>query len=838
MYNGIGLQTPRGSGTNGYIQGNKFFVKPKSGKVVVDNAGKGFDAGQGTAGVTKKPNKEILEHDRKRQVELKLAVLEDKLVDQGYTQTEIAVKLAEARRNLETAATGEEATNGAAPLLVTDKKVSDTQTHQIAARKEKQMETLRAALGIGTSDADSQKKKNGHSNSGESGDGDELINSWTKGLNDDSKPHNKDAKDEKEGVTNSKIEGGTYGIDDLRSHENEDSKETRRGGDSSDTDRDEKHVKVIRKRHQKTNRRSDSQSDSDVDMSKRRHKSSSKDKRSRRDYKDDSDSEDGKYEKTHRRHDNKSRRHESDDSKPNHEKYERSRKRHDRKHRRQESDSSYCDEEYEETDRRHDDSDDVDSILDESSKRKTQKGKPRVKMERQDDSEYESERRSRGKNKRNKVERKRILQHTSHRREKGVSVLDDRNKIGKRCEKRARNNDVESDSDADEVRKHKKESIEEKSCRRRHDTDSDDDSDDDSDARDRKIKKFRTSGRHDTDEDDSSGNESDGSHERGSKTDSGSDSDDNKRGKREVIKSLVKRQSGRGSDLTSRGQQSGYGSNLKERGFRSAVVAGGYDDKSKEKGASRVDDDGLDMFRKLKELYKSKGDMMDGSQKVMNDKKKVDGRNQDEQPEAKSRSQTVEKEAYHIREQLKDPDKKSRSHGLKDEKKRDDYSSLSRYGRHEDDKIEHGGSTHSRDELLYRESRRRDRDYEGQQGDRRYNRNEDRRDRDYEGQQGDRRYNRNEDRRDRDYEGQQGDRRYNRNDDGITGKKHRRDDEIYGRNISKDEQLQQHESGRRGREGEEERGRGRGDRDTHVDSSKRVKYEDSRSGKGRRHDID
>ncbi|OAY66745.1 Serine/arginine repetitive matrix protein 2 [Ananas comosus] len=31
MYNGIGLQTPRGSGTNGYIQTNKFFVKPRTG---------------------------------------------------------------------------------------------------------------------------------------------------------------------------------------------------------------------------------------------------------------------------------------------------------------------------------------------------------------------------------------------------------------------------------------------------------------------------------------------------------------------------------------------------------------------------------------------------------------------------------------------------------------------------------------------------------------------------------------------------------------------------------------------------------------------------------------
>ena len=120
MYNGIGLQTPRGSGTNGYIQTNKFFVKPKSGKVAYDS-GKGFEGDQGTAGVTKKPNRDILEHDRKRQIQLKLVVLEDKLVDQGYTDAEISEKLEEARKTLEAAAASE-AGGGASAIVVSDKK--------------------------------------------------------------------------------------------------------------------------------------------------------------------------------------------------------------------------------------------------------------------------------------------------------------------------------------------------------------------------------------------------------------------------------------------------------------------------------------------------------------------------------------------------------------------------------------------------------------------------------------------------------------------------------------------------------------------------------------------
>ncbi|XP_010412675.1 PREDICTED: pre-mRNA-splicing factor CWC21-like [Camelina sativa] len=84
MYNGVGLQTARGSGMNG------------------------FEDDQFTVGVSKKHNKAILEHEHKRQIHLKLAILEDKLVDQGYSDAEIAQKLEEARVNLEVAAAANE----------------------------------------------------------------------------------------------------------------------------------------------------------------------------------------------------------------------------------------------------------------------------------------------------------------------------------------------------------------------------------------------------------------------------------------------------------------------------------------------------------------------------------------------------------------------------------------------------------------------------------------------------------------------------------------------------------------------------------------------------------
>ncbi|XP_007010627.2 PREDICTED: serine/arginine repetitive matrix protein 2 [Theobroma cacao] len=144
MYNGIGLTTPRGSGSNGYVQSNKFFVKPKTNRLT--DTTRPFEAGQGTAGLTtKKPDKDILEHDRKRQIELKLVILEDKLTEQRYTNSEIADKLVQARKALEAQ---DEEEGEVIPTPAHQKKVSDTQTHQVAVRKEKQMETLRAALGI------------------------------------------------------------------------------------------------------------------------------------------------------------------------------------------------------------------------------------------------------------------------------------------------------------------------------------------------------------------------------------------------------------------------------------------------------------------------------------------------------------------------------------------------------------------------------------------------------------------------------------------------------------------------------------------------------------------
>ncbi|XP_021729325.1 pre-mRNA-splicing factor CWC21-like [Chenopodium quinoa] len=121
MYNGIGLQTPRGSGTNGYVQTSKFLIRGKTSKVVVDrNLRFGPDQGMGCIG--KKANKEILEHDQKRQIELKVVILEDKLSEQGYNDADIVDKCEDFRHKLEAEASAMAEDGYGGGFIVSDKK--------------------------------------------------------------------------------------------------------------------------------------------------------------------------------------------------------------------------------------------------------------------------------------------------------------------------------------------------------------------------------------------------------------------------------------------------------------------------------------------------------------------------------------------------------------------------------------------------------------------------------------------------------------------------------------------------------------------------------------------
>ena len=65
MYNGIGLLTPRGSGTSGYVQTNKFNLRGPPQQKIQD-----LNKVQEKAPQHRKPDQGILDNNRKRDIEL------------------------------------------------------------------------------------------------------------------------------------------------------------------------------------------------------------------------------------------------------------------------------------------------------------------------------------------------------------------------------------------------------------------------------------------------------------------------------------------------------------------------------------------------------------------------------------------------------------------------------------------------------------------------------------------------------------------------------------------------------------------------------------------------
>lgn len=78
MSDNVGLPTPRGSGTSGYVQRNLAHMKPR------DYAAPYPKDTDTLRHRQRQPDKEILEHDRKREVEVKVFELRDQLEDDGY----------------------------------------------------------------------------------------------------------------------------------------------------------------------------------------------------------------------------------------------------------------------------------------------------------------------------------------------------------------------------------------------------------------------------------------------------------------------------------------------------------------------------------------------------------------------------------------------------------------------------------------------------------------------------------------------------------------------------------------------------------------------------------
>ena len=77
MSDNVGLSTPRGSGTSGYVQRNLAFQRPRD--TASPYTPRESDA---LRHKPRAPDQGLLEHDRKREVEVKVFELRDKLEEE------------------------------------------------------------------------------------------------------------------------------------------------------------------------------------------------------------------------------------------------------------------------------------------------------------------------------------------------------------------------------------------------------------------------------------------------------------------------------------------------------------------------------------------------------------------------------------------------------------------------------------------------------------------------------------------------------------------------------------------------------------------------------------
>ena len=139
MSSNVGLTTPRGSGTSGYVQRNLSHLKPR------DNYSpypQDYDSLQKHK--QRKPDQQILDHDRLREIEVKIFDLRDKLEEDGLDEEEIEIQTEALRRKLtEPAAVSKR--DGRAGVKG---QLKPHQVHELAAAKIEESEKLRKALGI------------------------------------------------------------------------------------------------------------------------------------------------------------------------------------------------------------------------------------------------------------------------------------------------------------------------------------------------------------------------------------------------------------------------------------------------------------------------------------------------------------------------------------------------------------------------------------------------------------------------------------------------------------------------------------------------------------------
>ncbi|CAE6526852.1 unnamed protein product [Rhizoctonia solani] len=131
MYNGIGLTTPRGSGTNGYVVRNLSQMRHRDGPQDMHK----FDQGPPKH---REPDVGILEHERLRKIEVRCLELQLALEDDNTAEEHIQEEVSKLREQLMTEMTK-------APISA--KNLKPTDTHGMALAKKEELSKMAQALG-------------------------------------------------------------------------------------------------------------------------------------------------------------------------------------------------------------------------------------------------------------------------------------------------------------------------------------------------------------------------------------------------------------------------------------------------------------------------------------------------------------------------------------------------------------------------------------------------------------------------------------------------------------------------------------------------------------------
>lgn len=138
MSSNVGLTTPRGSGTSGYVQRNLAHLRPR------DDKPYSKDSGSLPSHRARQPDREILDHERKRAIELRVFELRDRLEEEEVDEEEIEMQTEALRRKMTAQMQkGNVATDGR-----DGRGLKIHEVHQLAEAKIKQDERMRGALGI------------------------------------------------------------------------------------------------------------------------------------------------------------------------------------------------------------------------------------------------------------------------------------------------------------------------------------------------------------------------------------------------------------------------------------------------------------------------------------------------------------------------------------------------------------------------------------------------------------------------------------------------------------------------------------------------------------------